>query len=261
MVEVPRCRFQVKRDRPAWEPIPALCQGETRGNSRQANPSLLLSGGAVQSHAARLPAGGPCELGAPERLFRNELASYPPAVVVRRRWTSIRSKRPGGGSATGHMLTCCASRWRRNLQFTIWPGCPTRSCCPAPWAWNLVALGEARARGERTGSPISIEGSLLVNTSHVWAAYREGKTIYTIEPALADCLARFLWLDRTPTVALRLPSRCPVLALRWKGKRFTSRRPTILVTGADESGALDLRIVKHHPTFPPFVSFEIPPSR
>jgi hypothetical protein len=41
--------------------------------------------------------------------------------------------------------------------------------------------GRRGLRGERTGSPISIEGSLLVNGSHVWAAYREGKTIYTIE--------------------------------------------------------------------------------
>jgi hypothetical protein len=41
---------------------------------------------------------------------------------------------------------------------------------PGAVAWNLVALGEARARGERTGPPISIEGSLLVNTSHVRAS-------------------------------------------------------------------------------------------
>ena len=79
------------------------------------------------------------------------------------------------------------SRWRSVQAISgssTWPGCPTRSVLTGAVAWNLVALGEARARGERTGQSISIEGSLLVNTSHVWAAYWESKTIYTIEPAV-----------------------------------------------------------------------------
>ena len=50
----------------------------------------------------------------------------------------------------------------------------------------IVALEEARARGERSGSSISVEGSRLVNTIHVWAAYREAKTIYTVEPPPAE---------------------------------------------------------------------------
>ena len=86
--------------------------------------------------------------------------------------------------------------------------------------------------------------SLLVNTSHVWAAYREGKAIYTIEPALADCLARSPWPDRTPTVALRLPSRCPVLALPWRRETIYLAAAYDLVTDAEESGALELRISK-----------------
>ncbi len=92
------------------------------------------------------------------------------------------------------------------LRFIHMARLPNEIVLPGAVAWNLVALGEARARGERTGSSISIEGSLLVNTSHVWAAYREGKTIYTIESALVDCLARSPWPDLTPTAALRLPS-------------------------------------------------------
>ena len=61
---------------------------------------------------------------------------------------------------------------------------PNEITLPGAVAWNLVALQEARARGERTGSSISVEGSLLVNTIHVWAGYREAKTIYTIDRAL-----------------------------------------------------------------------------
>jgi hypothetical protein len=105
--------------------------------------------------------------------------------------------------------------------------------------------GRRGLRGERTGSPISIEGSLLVNGSHVWAAYREGKTIYTIEKALVDCLARSPWPDRTPTAALRLPSRFPVLALPWKGETIYLAAANDLVTGAEESGALELHISKY----------------
>jgi hypothetical protein len=52
---------------------------------------------------------------------------------------------------------------------------------------------------------ISVEGSLLVNTIHVGAAYREAKSIYTVGPPLADCLARPPWPDKTPVV-VRLPA-------------------------------------------------------
>ena len=38
---------------------------------------------------------------------------------------------------------------------------PNEIVLPGAVAWNLVALGEARARGERTGSSISIEGSVI----------------------------------------------------------------------------------------------------
>jgi len=131
------------------------------------------------------------------------------------------------------------------LRFIRLARLPNEIILPGAVAWNLAALQEARARGERTGSSISIEGSLLVNTIHVWAAYREGKTIYEIEPALAECLSRSPWPDRTPTAALRLPSRCPVLALPWKGETIYLAAAYDLVTGAEESGALELRISKY----------------
>jgi len=131
------------------------------------------------------------------------------------------------------------------LRFIKLDRLPHEIVLPGAVAWNLVALEEARARGERTGSSISIEGSLLVNTVHVWAAYREAKTIYHIEPALADCLARSPWPDKTPAAALRLPSRCPVLALPWKGDTIYLAAVYDLVTGAEESGALELRVSKY----------------
>ena len=64
------------------------------------------------------------------------------------------------------------------LRFIKLDRLPNEIVLPSGVAWNLVALQEARARGERDGSSISIEGSLLVNTVQVWAAYREAKTIY-----------------------------------------------------------------------------------
>ena len=130
------------------------------------------------------------------------------------------------------------------LRFIRMGRLPNEIVLPGAVAWNLVALDEARARGERTGASISIKGSLLVNTVHVWAAYRESKTTYTIEPALADCLGRSPWPDKTPTAALRLPSRCPVLALPWQGEIIYLAAVYDLVTGAEASGALELRVSK-----------------
>lgn len=53
---------------------------------------------------------------------------------------------------------------------------------------------------------ISVGGTLLVNTLHVWAAYRADKTVYEIEPALAECLARSPWPANTEEGALVLES-------------------------------------------------------
>jgi len=58
----------------------------------------------------------------------------------------------------------------------------------------------------------------FAHTLHVWAAYRESKTIYQIEPALTDCLVRTPWPDDVPATALRLPSYCPILAFPWHGQ-------------------------------------------
>ncbi len=122
---------------------------------------------------------------------------------------------------------------------------PPEIALPGGVAWNLVALDEAHARGEETGSLVSVDGSLLVNTVHVWAAYRADKTIYEIEPALVECLSRSPWPDDTPTAAVRLPSRCPVLSIARGDSTIHLAAVYDLVTGAEESGALELRISQY----------------
>jgi hypothetical protein len=61
---------------------------------------------------------------------------------------------------------------------------PNEIVLPGAVAWNLVALAGRRGLGASGPANNQIEGSLPVNSSRVWTAYREGKTIYIIEPAL-----------------------------------------------------------------------------
>jgi hypothetical protein len=109
-------------------------------------------------------------------------------------------------------------------------------------AWHLIAVDEARARDNEAGEWISANGAMLGNTLHVWAAYRESKTIYEVEPALAECLSRSPWPRQTPTAALRLRSRCPVLSIP-RGNTMINLAATYSpLIGAEESSALELRI-------------------
>ncbi len=122
---------------------------------------------------------------------------------------------------------------------------PVEVVLPGSVPINMAIVDKARARGEETGSWISADGALLVNTLHVWAAYRETKTIYEIEPALAECLSRSPWPERTPIAALRLPSRCPMLSIP-RGEDMIHIAATYdLITGAEESGELELRISQY----------------
>jgi len=57
------------------------------------------------------------------------------------------------------------------------------------------------------------------NTMHVWAAYRESKTIYQVEPYLIECLSRTPWPDGVPAEAIRLTSYCPILEFQWQGQK------------------------------------------
>jgi hypothetical protein len=80
----------------------------------------------------------------------------------------------------------------------------------------------------------------------VWAAYRDAKTVWRIEPHLLDALSDCPWPDETPMTAIRLPSRCPVL--EWQGPK----EPIVisacydLLTGQEGTGKLELRLQRLH---------------
>ena len=143
------------------------------------------------------------------------------------------------------MLTRALELRQGYLDFFGLEHAPAEVVLPGSVPINLAVVDEARDRDEETGSWIKADGSLLVNTIHVWAAYRETKTIYEIEPALAECLSRSAWPERTPTAALRLPSRCPVLSIPRGDGTIRIAATYDLVTGAEESGALELRISQY----------------
>ena len=65
------------------------------------------------------------------------------------------------------------------LRFIHMARLPNEIVLPGAVAWNLVALGEARASGWADRLANQHRG-LVAGQHHLWAAYREGKTIYTI---------------------------------------------------------------------------------
>jgi hypothetical protein len=85
--------------------------------------------------------------------------------------------------------------------------------------------------------------SLIIGeTTHVWAAYRESKNIYRVETALAECFARTPWPDDAPTQSLRLPSRCAVLELPWKGQLHYVAALYNLAGGAESAGQIEITL-------------------
>jgi hypothetical protein len=68
--------------------------------------------------------------------------------------------------------------------------CPPEVALPLGVPWNLVAQAEAQKGDKLLGTRLGLSNSMLVNTIHVWAAYREAKNLYEIESTLAECLAR-----------------------------------------------------------------------
>ncbi|HSD51614.1 MAG TPA: hypothetical protein VLG48_09410 [Candidatus Methylomirabilis sp.] len=87
------------------------------------------------------------------------------------------------------------------------------------WGPLIARARRAVARGEPVGPCLSREGILLAQSVATWAAYREAKMIYRVEPLLAENLARTPWPDQVPTEAVQLPSRSPVLMLLVDGGR------------------------------------------
>lgn len=144
--------------------------------------------------------------------------------------------------AGGGLLRAAVSRRGLYLETIGLPRLPAEVVLPGAVGWNLLALAEAEARGEAVGRSLSPEGTVLAHSVATWAAYRESKTLYRVEPALADCLARTPWPDHVPTEALRLPSRCPVLSLPWEGATVHVSAYYDLRTGHEASGELELRL-------------------
>jgi hypothetical protein len=67
---------------------------------------------------------------------------------------------------------------------------------------------------------------LNIHTLACWAAWRESKTLYCVEPALAQCLSESPWPELTPIEALRLPSRMPVLV--FPGSNESNGHPVVV---------------------------------
>jgi hypothetical protein len=114
---------------------------------------------------------------------------------------------------------------------------------PGAIPWNILATREANARGEAIGHTLSAEGTTLAQSVAAWAAYREAKTLYTVEPLLAEALARTPWPEHVPTEALRLPSRFPVLCVAWEGGTVHVGAYRDLMTSRENTGQLELRLV------------------
>jgi hypothetical protein len=94
--------------------------------------------------------------------------------------------------------------------------CPAEVVLPTGAIWNVEPLLGLRSPMEQHDD-FDFDWSaaeLLARSVHFWAAYRESKIIYEVEPALAECLACSVWPESTPAAALRLPSRCPVLSIQ-----------------------------------------------
>lgn len=124
---------------------------------------------------------------------------------------------------------------------------PNEVVLPVAVPWNVVAVTEAKERGEEIGEggvKPSSSGNVLVGSLATWAAYREAKTFYRVDSLLADCLIKTPWPEHVPTAALRLPSRCPVLEIPWQGGIVHIAVHYDLMTTQEETGQLELRIMQ-----------------
>jgi len=118
------------------------------------------------------------------------------------------------------------------------PCLPPQVVCPGSLLLNWLAITQP---GLSDLEQIAMAEDLLV-----WAAYRDAKTVWRIEPCLLDALSDCPWPDETPMTTIRLPSRCPVL--EWQGPEG----PVVvsacydLLTGQEATGKLELRLQRLH---------------
>lgn len=111
---------------------------------------------------------------------------------------------------------------------------PPQVVCPGSLLLNWLAVTQP---GLAPLEQIAMAENLLV-----WAAYRDAKTVWRIEPCLLDALSDCPWPDETPMTAIRLPSRCPVL--EWQGPEGSIVVSACydLLTGQEGTGKIELRL-------------------
>jgi hypothetical protein len=110
------------------------------------------------------------------------------------------------------LLAQCFEQREAYLRFLKLPEFPPQVVLPLPLVETFLRRRIDRSRFD------AADRSMLTLSAHVWAAYRESKTIYEIEPSLMACLEDTPWPAETPVAAVALRSRCPVLCLPRKGK-------------------------------------------
>ncbi len=120
------------------------------------------------------------------------------------------------------------------LSYLTLPRLPPQVVCPGSLLLNWLAVTQL---GLSTLEQIAVAEDWLV-----WAAYRDAKTVWRIEPCLFDALSGCPWPDETPMTAIRLPSRCPVL--EWLGPNgpIVVSACYDLLTGQEATGKLELRL-------------------
>jgi hypothetical protein len=110
------------------------------------------------------------------------------------------------------LLAQCFEQREAYLRFLRLPEFPPEVVLPMPLVEPFVRQRSNKLQLDAFGI------STLILSAHVWAAYRESKTIYEIEPSLMACLENTPWPLETPAAALVLRSRCPILGLPREGQ-------------------------------------------
>jgi len=154
-------------------------------------------------------------------------------------WREFRAGHP-----SGEMLRTSLKYRASYIKFVGLTTVPAEVALPIGIPLTLVQDGTLWVPSELVDD--NVVRSAMLNTIHVWAAYRESKNIYEVEPYLAECLSRTPWPDRTPVEALRLRSMCPVLMLPDNGKTIPIAATYDLIGGGPNEGSasLGLRLSK-----------------
>ena len=119
---------------------------------------------------------------------------------------------------------------------------PVEVVLPGLVPYSLVPLLQGRSPFDQHDVKLTMANELMANSIHVWAAYREAKTIYRVERSLTSCFAHTFWPEAAPTEALRPPSRCTIVELSSDNGPSYYAAVYDLATAAETSGHLELRL-------------------